>query len=54
VNLSRVVGKRVDAIVRRQPGSMYGIEFVGLTPKIVEQIQKLCEGLPVLESVIDV
>jgi hypothetical protein len=54
VNLSPVVGKRVEAIVRRKQGAMYGFEFVELTPKIVEQIQKLCETLPLFQSMIDV
>ena len=54
VNLSPVVGKRVEAIVRRKQGAICGFEFVGLGPKIVEQIQKLCEALPLFQSMIDV
>jgi PilZ domain len=54
VHLSPVVGKPVEAIVRRKQGAMYGFEFIGLPPKVFEQLQKLCEGLPLFQSMIDV
>ena len=54
VKLSPVVDKRVNAIVRRKKGAMYGFEFVGLTTKIEARILKLCEGLPLFQSLIDV
>ncbi len=50
VKLSPVVAKKVDAIVRRKKGAMYGLEFVGLTPQIQAEIAKLCEGLPPFHS----
>ena len=54
VKLSPVVDKRVNAIVRRKKGAMYGFEFVGLTPKIEARILMLCEDLPLFQSLIDV
>ncbi len=54
VKLSPVVDKRVNTIVRRKKGAMYGFEFVGLTPKIEARILKLCKGLPLFQSLIDV
>jgi hypothetical protein len=54
VNLSAVVGKRVDAVARRKQGALYGFEFVGATPKIVEQIEKRGKGPPLFKSMIDV
>jgi c-di-GMP-binding flagellar brake protein YcgR len=54
VNLSPVVGKRVEAIVRRKHGAMYGFEFLEITPRIREQLVKLCEGLHLFQSLIDV
>jgi hypothetical protein len=53
VSLSPVVNKRVEAIVRRKNGSMYGFEFIGLTAQIQSKILKLCEGLPLFQSLID-
>ncbi len=50
VKLSPVVEKKVDAIVRRKMGAMYGLEFTGLTPQIQKDISKLCEGLPPFHS----
>jgi hypothetical protein len=54
VHLSPVVGKRVEAINRRKQGAMYGFEFVGVSPKVIEALQKLGEGLPPFQSMIDV
>jgi len=54
VKLSPVVDKRVNAIVRRKRGAMYGFEFVELTSKVEARILKLCEGLPLFKSLIDV
>jgi hypothetical protein len=38
VKLSPVVEKRVDAIVRRKRGAMYGFEFLELPARIEDQI----------------
>jgi len=54
VNLSPVVNKRIEAIVRRKKGAMYGFEFLDLTARLEEQILKLCEKLPLFQSLIDV
>lgn len=54
VSLSPVVDKRVEGIVRRKNGSKYGFEFLGLTAQIEANILKLCEGLPLFQSLIDV
>jgi hypothetical protein len=44
VSLSPVADKRVEAVVRRKQGAMYGFEFIGITPQIASQLVKLCEG----------
>lgn len=54
VSLCPVVDKRVEGIVRRKNGSMYGFEFLGLTAQIEAKILKLCEGLPLFQSLMDV
>jgi hypothetical protein len=54
VHWSPVVGKPVEAIVCRKQGAMYGFEFIDLSPKVAEQLEKLCEGLPLFRSMIDV
>ncbi len=54
VRLSPVADKRVEAIVRRKQGAMYGFEFIGITPQIEAHLVKLCEGLPLFQSLIDV
>jgi hypothetical protein len=53
VSLSPVVNKRVEAIVRRKNGSMYGFEFLNSTPETEEKIVKLCESLPLFHTLID-
>jgi hypothetical protein len=53
VSLSPVVDKPVEAIVRRKSGSMYGSEFLDLTPQLQSKILKLCESLPLFQSLID-
>jgi hypothetical protein len=50
VKLSPVVGKEVYATVRHKNGSMYGLEFLNPAATMVEEIQQLCEGLPVFKS----
>jgi hypothetical protein len=50
VKLSPVVEKRVDAIVRRKHGAMYGFEFLELPGRIEDQIRKMCEGLPIFQT----
>jgi hypothetical protein len=54
VSLSPVVDKRVEAIVRRKSGSMFGFEFLGLTAQIEAKVLKLCVNLPLFQSLIDV
>ena len=53
VSLSPVVDKRVEAIVRRKNGAMYGFEFLDLPPQIEAKIVKLCATLPLFQSLID-
>ena len=50
VKLTPVVEKRVDAIVRRKQGAMHGFEFLELPARIEDQIRKLCEGLPLFQT----
>jgi c-di-GMP-binding flagellar brake protein YcgR len=52
VKLSPIIGQCFRAVVRRKEGAMYGFEFVEMTPKIEEQLRKLCEGLPVFQSLL--
>jgi c-di-GMP-binding flagellar brake protein YcgR len=54
VKLSPVMEKRLEAIVRRKQGAMYGFEFVELAPQIEDQIRKLCERLPLFQGLVDV
>jgi hypothetical protein len=53
-NLSLVVGKRAEGIVRRKQGTVHGFEILEMTPKIREQLLKLREGLPLFQSMIDI
>jgi hypothetical protein len=53
VKLSPVVGKEVYAAVRHRHGTMYGLEFLNPTAAMVEEIQQLCEGLPLFKSLYD-
>jgi PilZ domain len=53
VSLSPVVNKRVEAIVRRKSGAMYGFEFLGLTVQLEEKVRKLCESLPLFQTLIE-
>lgn len=53
VSLSTVADKRVEAIVRRKQGAMYGFEFIRISPQIQAQLVKLCERLPPFQSLID-
>jgi PilZ domain len=50
VKLSPIVEKRVESIVRRKQGVMYGFEFLELPVGIDDQIRKLCEGLPLFQT----
>lgn len=54
VELWPVVGNKVEAIIRRKTGAMYGLEFVELTTQIKEEIEKLCETLPSFRSMAEV
>jgi PilZ domain len=50
VKLSPVMEKRVEAVVRRKHGAMYGFEFLDLASRVQDQIGKLCEGLPLFQT----
>jgi hypothetical protein len=54
VKLSPVVGKRVAAVVRRKQGSMYGLEFMGLTSTTKKETEQLCDELPPFRSMADI
>ena len=54
VELWPVVGNKVEAIIRRKSGAMYGLEFADLTPEIKGEIQKLCETLTPFRSMAEV
>jgi hypothetical protein len=54
VQLSFIAGERIMAIVRREQGTLHGFEFIGLTPRIQEKLQKLCEGLPQFQTLLDI
>lgn len=54
VELSPVMGFRLQAIVRRKNGAMYGFEFVNLAEPQLEAIRKQCEKLPIFSSMLDV
>jgi hypothetical protein len=53
VSLSPVAEKRVQAMVRRNSGAMHGFELLGVATELQEKIQKLCEGLPLFQSLIE-
>jgi hypothetical protein len=54
VQLYPVVGYRVQAVVRRKNGAMYGFEFMGLTEEQRAKIRAKCESLPLFSSMLDV
>ena len=54
VELWPVVGVKVEAIIRRKRGSMYGLEFVGLEPQLKADLETLCEELPPFQSMADI
>jgi len=54
LDLSPVAGRTVKAIVRRQNGSMHGVEFIEMGPDLRDKILKLCEGLPLFRTMADV
>jgi hypothetical protein len=45
VQLSPVAGATINAIVRRNSGTVYGFEFIDPPDKVVEGIHALCRGL---------
>jgi hypothetical protein len=45
VQLSPVAGATINAIVRRNSGTVYGFEFIDPPDKVVEGIHVLCRGL---------
>jgi PilZ domain len=54
VELNPVMAFRLQAIVRRKSGAMYGFEFAGLIEQQREHIRKQCEKLPLFSSMLDV
>ena len=54
VKLSPVIGKKVEAVIRRKKGSMYGLEFIGLTHHLKIELEKLCVTLPLFRTMADV
>jgi c-di-GMP-binding flagellar brake protein YcgR len=54
VLLFPVMRTRVRATVRRQNGSMYGFEFLELTPELQKEILALCQTLPLFETIVDI
>jgi hypothetical protein len=46
IELDPVGGKTAKAIVRRNVGKLYGLEFLCLNPAQVEEIRKICTNLP--------
>ncbi len=54
VELWPVVGVKVEVIVRRKKGSMYGLEFIGLEPQIRADLETMCEELPAFQSMAEV
>jgi c-di-GMP-binding flagellar brake protein YcgR len=53
VVLSPVVGTTVTAAIRRRSGALYGLEFLNLDDTIKAKIAKLCESLPLFQSLVD-
>jgi c-di-GMP-binding flagellar brake protein YcgR len=53
VTLWPVVSERVAAVIRRNSGTMYGFEFIGLKPEIRERIQEICKKLPPFQTMLD-
>lgn len=54
VELSPVVGEKVNAIVRRKQGAMYGFQFIDLSPTVSDRIRKLCEELPEFRTMVNI
>jgi hypothetical protein len=54
VILYPVIRARVKATVRRKNGSMYGFEFLAITPEFQEQIVALCQTLPLFQTMADI
>jgi hypothetical protein len=50
VELEPVGGRATKAIVRRNVGKLYGLEFLCLNPAQVEEIRKICKNLPAYRS----
>lgn len=46
VSLSPVAGHRVQAIIRRKQGALYGFEFMEIPAQIQQRIKELCGVLP--------
>lgn len=54
VVLSPVMGGPVEAVVRRNQGTMYGFQFRTVPAELRERILKMCEGLPLFRSSADI
>jgi len=53
VEVNAIAGQRVQAIVRRKHGAMYGFEFLGLSEDTRERIRNVVRGLPVFLSILE-
>lgn len=54
VELYPVAGGWVKAVVRRKVRAMYGFEFLGLTHRQKSELQKMCEKLPLFQSMAEI
>jgi hypothetical protein len=54
VELNRVLGYRLKAVVRRKHGAMYGFEFLELTNEQRETIKTKCKSLPPFQTLLDI
>ncbi len=50
VELEPIAGDKVQAVVRRNTGRVYGFEFLGLTAEQTQLIIESCKRLPVYEG----
>lgn len=46
VELEPIAGGKIPAVIRRNKGRVYGLEFVSLTPDQAQRITERCKMLP--------
>jgi hypothetical protein len=49
VELGPIVDRNLTAVVRHNRGTIYGLEFVGLTDEDRNHIKQLCQKLPLFD-----